>query len=573
MRNQVYWTAPLSESRFSKAKGLNLRPFDPRLSKYARSSTRYLLSSVFIGILLTLIIIQFSFKLAYLITTAFQQGGNIQNLGQSLFFLLALILARSFLIWLNEVLAIRSASVAKSQLRNAVMKHAQRLGPVQIAKFKPSQLTNTINAGIDGLDAYFSRYLPQLGLVIVVPILVGFVILKNDLLSGIIILLTLPIIPIFMVLVGWYTNKENEKQWYALQKLTNYMNDIFYGFSTLAIFKRLHKQDKTLQSASNQYRLSLLKVLRISFLSAFVLEIAATLSVALIAVSIGIRLVNGNIELGSGLLILILAPEVYLPLRALGANYHAAAEGLGATNQIFEFLETETAIKSNSQKIRNIESMEVTDLSVKFDEITAINNLNFSAHPGEITALVGPSGSGKTTLINCLLGFVFTEKGNISIVSDEKKFNITEIDIEDLRKNVSLLSQFPLLFPGTVNFNVALADPTKRKEEIDEVLNKVGIGYLSKQLINSNGEGVSTGEKRRIGLARVILNPKPIILLDEPTASLDEISEKIVLEHIKRLANKSIVIAATHHDALIEISGKIIEISTERSSPLDGLRI
>jgi ATP-binding cassette subfamily C protein CydCD len=376
-----------------------------------------------------------------------------------------------------------------------------------------------------------------------------------------------------MVLVGWYTNKENEKQWNELQKLTNYMNDIFYGFSTLAIFKRLHKQDKTLQSASNQYRLSLLKVLRISFLSAFVLEIAATLSVALIAVSIGIRLVNGNIELGSGLLILILAPEVYLPLRALGANYHAAAEGLGATNQIFEFLETETAIKSNPQKIRNIEIMEVTELSVKFDEITAINNLNFSAHPGEITALVGPSGSGKTTLINCLLGFVFTEKGNISFVSDEKKFNITEIDIEDLRKNVSLLSQFPLLFPGTVNFNVALADPTKTKEEIDEVLNKVGIGYLSKQLINSNGEGVSTGEKRRIGLARVILNPKPIILLDEPTASLDEISEKIVLEHIKQLANKSIVIAATHHDALIEISGKIIEISTERLSPLDGLRI
>ena len=217
--------------------------------------------------------------------------------------------------------------------------------------------------------------------------------------------------------------------------------------------------------------------------------------------------------------------------------------------------------------------MEVTDLSVKFDEITAINNLNFSAHPGEITALVGPSGSGKTTLINCLLGFVFTEKGNISFVSDEKKFNITEIDIEDLRKNVSLLSQFPLLFPGTVNFNVALADPTKTKEEIDEVLNKVGIGYLSKQLINSNGEGVSTGEKRRIGLARVILNPKPIILLDEPTASLDEISEKIVLEHIKQLANKSIVIAATHHDALIDVSGKIIEISTERLSPLDGLRI
>ena len=198
-----------------------------------------------------------------------------------------------------------------------------------------------------------------------------------------------------------------------MQKLTNYMNDIFYGFSTLAIFKRLHKQDKTLQSASNQSRLSLLKVLRISFLSAFVLEIAATLSVALIAVSIGIRLVNGNIELGSGLLILILAPEVYLPLRALGANYHAAAEGLGATNQIFEFLETETAIKSNPQKIRNIESMEVTDLSVKFDEITAINNLNFSAHPGEITALVGPSGSGKTTLINCLLGFVFTEKATL----------------------------------------------------------------------------------------------------------------------------------------------------------------
>ena len=538
-----------------------MRPFDPRLSKYAKVTYPYLLSTVFIGIANTLLIILFSQKIAFLVTYAFQNKSILQNINQELSQLVFIVLVRSFLVWLNEIISIRSSSVAKAQLREAVIKHAQKLGPVTINKFRASKLANTLTTGIDGLDSYFSKYLPQLVLVIISPIMIGFTIFKQDLLSLIIVLFTLPIIPMFMVLVGWFTNKENEKQWESLQKLSNYMSDIFKGFSTLAINKRLSNQDETLKKVSGQYRKNLMNVLKISFLSSFVLELAATLSVALIAVSIGVRLVDGNITLFSGLFVLLLAPEVYLPMRTLGANYHAAAEGLGATNELFHFLEEKPIENKGKLSLNAPEKIEVKNLTVNITNDLIIENINFESPKNKLTVLIGASGSGKTSLINALLGFLPIENGSITFVDRQNITNISEIDINELRKNISLLSQFPYLSPGTVASNVRLSDSSVTDEEIFQLLKRLQIQYLLNQEIHQNGLGISTGEKRRIALARILIKPKPIIILDEPTASLDKQSEEIIISEIKNLSNKNIVIAATHDENLINMAENKIHVS------------
>ena len=549
-----------------------MRPFDPRLSKYARQTSLYLLSSVILGVLNTLLIIIFSIKISKLVSFSFENKLIYPNLTWELLVLVLIILLRSFLVWFSETIAIKSATIAKSQLRTAVMKHAQALGPVAINKFRVNKLTNTLTSGIDGLDAYFSRYLPQLILVLIVPLMVGFVILKNDFLSFLIVLFTLPIIPTFMVLVGWFTNQENEKQWKSLQKLSNYMNDLFQGFSTLAINKRLKFQDDNLEKVSTQYRKNLMNVLRISFLSSFVLELAATLSVALIAVSIGVRLVEGNISLNTGLLVLLLAPEVYLPMRAVGANYHAAAEGLGATNEIFEFLEIKPVINKGKLKLVNPRQININNLGIKISDELSLQNINLVAKQGELTALVGSSGSGKTTLINALLGFVELTSGKVEIIDEESNKNIQDLEIKDLRANISLLSQFPYLIPGTVLSNIRLNNTAVSDKEIMDLLDQLKITYLANQQINENGQGISTGEKRRIALARILINPKPIVILDEPTASLDQESEDLIIQEINNLSKTRVVIAATHHERLINIASQKIELNINHKK-LIGLNL
>lgn len=548
-----------------------MRPFDPRLSKYARQTSAYLLGSIIIGVLNTLLIIFFSIKIANLVTFAFQNQQVFPNLFNELFNLVLIVIARSFLIWLNEFIAIKSASIAKSQLRQAVMKHAQELGPVAINKFRVNHLANTLTSGIDGLDAYFARYLPQLILVLLAPLMVGYVILRNDILSFIIVIFTLPIIPIFMILVGWFTNQENEKQWKSLQKLSNYMNDLFQGFSTLAVNKRLKNQDDTLKKVSSQYRKNLMNVLRISFLSSFVLELAATLSVALIAVSIGVRLVDGKMSLFTGLLVLLLAPEVYLPMRAVGANYHAAAEGLGATNEIFEFLDTKPSLSTGVLKLNSTEKVKIEDLEIKISEELSFSNINLEAEKNKLTVLIGASGSGKTTLINSLLGFVPINNGTISFIDQHGIKNIFDIDLSDLRNNISLLSQFPYLLPGTILSNIKLNKKHISDIEVLEILNRLKIDYLIQQEVNENGQGISTGERRRIALARILLNPKPIVILDEPTASLDIESEEIIIREIENLKNNHIVIASTHHEKLIELADKKYELNIAHKKLVSSL--
>ena len=296
-----------------------------------------------------------------------------------------------------------------------------RLGPVWLSRQNSAELTQLTTRGVDGLDAYFSRYLPQLVLAVMVPLCVGLVILTQDLLAAVIVLVTVPLIPVFMILIGLYTQGRVDKQWSTLSRLSGHFVDVVAGMSTLKAFGRAGAQAKTVREIGDRYQSTTMGVLRVSFLSALVLEVLAMLSVALVAVSIGLRLVDGTMTLQAGLLVLILVPEVYLPLRMVGTHFHAAAEGLGAARQMIEILEEDPPASGPRTDVPDLATATISfsDVGVGYvgREDSAVEGLSFAIAPGSVTALVGPSGCGKSTALAVLERFIDVDAGSVWVES------------------------------------------------------------------------------------------------------------------------------------------------------------
>lgn len=537
-----------------------MKPFDPRLVKYARSTSLFILISVILGGLVAVVTIGQARILTQIISSGFQTA-KLSNLILGLISLAVFFaITRGLLAWATEYSATQMSAKVKRDLRKVVMSHALNSGPIPVARIGSAKLNNLLTRGIDGLDAYFTKYLPQLVLAVVVPLIIGSVIAFNDLLSGLIIVLTIPLIPIFMILVGWYTQTQMTQQWNALQRLSHYFYDIVGGFNTLKIFRRLDHQDREIKRVGIQYRKTTMQVLRVSFLSAFVLELLATLSVALIAVSIGVRLVSGSMDLYTGLLILLLAPEVYLPLRMVGTHFHAAAEGLGATDELFNFLEEESETKNQIAQFPSpVNNLEINDLKIELGDLE-ISFPNFIAKSGTLTLLTGRSGSGKSNLLYCLFGLRIPKTGLVRI----QDLDVLKIKKSEILENISWLPQNPLLLPGTVEENLLLAKPAASEFEINHALQAVGLAEKRHSLIRDQ-KGLSTGEARRIAFARLLLNPKQIILLDEPTASLDEASSDLIVQQIKNLVQQGcLVVATTHHEDLQAIAAQSINLENNK---------
>ena len=537
-----------------------MKPFDPRLIKYARSTSFFILVILLLGSLVALVTIGQAQILTELIATGFQTA----KLSNSTFGLIGIAIfyaiARGFLAWATEYSAAKMSAKVKRDLRQVVMSHALSVGPIPVSNVGSAKLNNLLTRGIDGLDAYFTKYLPQLVLAVVVPLIVGSVIAFNDLLSGVIIVLTIPLIPIFMVLIGWYTQNQMTQQWNSLQRLSHYFYDILSGFNTLKIFQRLDHQDREIKRVGTEYRKTTMEVLRVSFLSAFVLELLATLSVALIAVSIGVRLVNGSIDLYTGLLILLLAPEVYLPLRMVGTHFHAAAEGLGATDELFNFLEQKTELSGQERNFpTQVNSLKVENLKIEIGDLQ-LSYPNFVAHSGTLTLLTGKSGSGKSNFLYSVYGLRTPSSGSV-MVDD---FDVLEIKKSELLKNISWLPQNPLLLPGTVEENLLLAKPEATEVQVAAALQSVGL-LAKKEMIIKDQAGLSFGETRRIAFARLLLNPKQIVLLDEPTASLDQTSAQLIVSQIENLVRQGfLVIATSHNEDLQAIADQSINLENNK---------
>lgn len=519
------------------------------------------------GIVTAVIVITQAIVLGELLASVFIGGKQFADVEGQLILLAVLVIVRAISAWFSDYISARSSAAAKSELRMAVLTRSAKLGPAWINSKRSSGLTNTATRGLDALDIYFSRYLPQLVLSAIIPLAVGVAILTQDILSAVVVALTVPLIPFFMALVGWVTQSKVDKQWQSMQALSGHFLDLVSGLPTLKAFNRSRFQAKTIKAVGEDYRTSTMGVLRISFLSSLVLELIATLSVALVAVAIGLRLVNGTMQLREGLIVLLLVPEVYLPLRQVGANFHAVAEGLEAANHMFEILEHPLVEEGDGSKATCPEPKKITITNLTYTyplaQTPALTNLSATFSEGSISVLTGVSGSGKSTALSVLLKFFAPDSGSIQVDS----LDLANIDTASWRKHVAYLPQNPWLPNGTVRDALLMAGNVS-DSELMRICLRAGLDFSDQiqfptgfETIVSTSSGLSAGQRRRIALARVFIRDSKVVILDEPTASVDGDTEELVIKAVQEMSVAGkIVIAVAHRPAMISIADQVVQI-------------
>ncbi|MFC7921875.1 thiol reductant ABC exporter subunit CydD [Streptomyces cinereoruber] len=549
-----------------------MKPIDPRLLRYARATRVFLTAMVVLGLVGAALVVAQAMLIAEIVVGSFQEGRSVSTLATPLLLLAGVAVARGLVSWLTELAAHRASAAVKSELRGRLLGRAAALGPGWLGGQRAGSLIALATRGVDALDDYFARYLPQLGLAVVVPVAVLARIVTEDWVSAAIIVVTLPLIPLFMILIGWYTQARMDRQWKLLSRLSGHFLDVVAGLPTLKIFGRAKSQAESIRAITSEYRQATMRTLRIAFLSSFALELLATLSVALVAVTIGMRLVHGDLDLYTGLVILILAPEAYLPLRQVGAQYHAAAEGLAAAEEIFDVLE---------QPVRNGGTGAVPDsVRLELDAVTvrhagraepSLDAVTLTVEPGETVALVGPSGAGKSTLLDVVLGFTAPEPGGSVRVGGE---DLAGLDPEAWRSRIAWVPQRPYLFAGTIAENVRLARPDASDEAVREALRDAGAdGFVAElpdgldTLLGEDGAGLSAGQRQRLALARAFLADRPLLLLDEPTAALDGETEAGVVDAVRRLAAGRTVLLVVHRPALLAVADRVMSLGTNTVAP------
>ncbi|MEU4694763.1 thiol reductant ABC exporter subunit CydD [Actinoplanes sp. NPDC023714] len=535
-----------------------MKPLDPRLLRYARATRAYLAATVVLGACQAALLIAQAVLLAGAITAVFLSSGEVRIMP-----LIAVVAARALVAWLQEVASARSAAAVKSELRRRLLTHLAALGPGH--RRPAGEMAALAGHGLDALDDYFARYLPQLVLAVLVPGLLLLRLLPADLVATVTIAVTLPLIPLFMALVGMHTEAQNRRRFRLLARLSHHFLDVVAGLPTLKLFGRARAQAAIIARISEDQRRQTMRTLRTAFLSSLVLELLATLSVALVAVGIGLRLVTGDLDLATALLVLILAPEAYRPLREVGAHYHASAEGLAAAEEVFAVLETPLPATGSCAPATGVIAFE--DVEVRFpDRAEPALRLTATIAPGEVVALTGTSGCGKSTALNVLLGFVTPTTGRVTVDG----IPLSDFDPAAWRRGIAWVPQRPHLFAASVYENIDLtagSDPVL----VEAAAERAGAAAFIRELpdgfgtvLGDAGTGLSAGQRQRIALARAFLRDAPIVLLDEPTANLDADTAASVMDAIRRLAAGRTVLIAAHRPELIALADRAIDLSHPR---------
>ena len=503
----------------------------------------------------------FAYTLALVVTTIIDGGGSAAILEALQWFALATV-ARGVTLIALDSLSSRAGARSKSELREALMSAVVSRGAGWVESRKSATLATLMGQGLDALDNYFGKYLPQLILTAIVTPVVVLVLYTQDLITGIAVTVTLPLIPLFMALVGWVTASVQQKQWDALQELAGGFLDTIEGLATLKIFGRHHRQRARIQELTRDYRTRTMKVLRVSFLSSFVLELAASLSVAVVAVSIGIRLIDEAIPLSLGLFVLILVPEVFLPLRAVGAQFHAASEGLEAATRVFDILDDAPRVTPAPQRAHSapVSRLVVTGVQAKRAGLAVHEPLSFSVAREEIVALSGPSGVGKSSIVDALLGFSDYDGG---ITCEDRAGNVIGSTARDA---VAWAPQSPSLGMGTIAENVALGDSSPDGALVQEALDLAGASELDETtLLGVGGQGLSGGQAQRVSLARAyyraLRHDVPFLILDEVSSALDATTEVVVMDGMKSMASRGYgVVLISHRDALVGVASSVVPV-------------
>ena len=541
-----------------------MKPVDPRLARRTRSIRPYLaVCGALAGVGAILIVAQ-AVLLATAIARAFTDGAGPDAQRGTLLALAGVFVARAALAGLSDLLGRRAAGRVKAELRaEAFAAVAAGAG----AGRPPGAVATLTTTALDSLDAYVGRYLPVLTQVAVVPLIVVSGLLLTDLTAAATVALTLPLIPVFMALVGLSTASHTRRQMDVLTRLGGHFADVVRGLPTLKAFRRSRAQAATIAEISDRYRVATMRTLRLAFLSSLVLELVATLSVALVAVGVGLRLVEGNLSLRTALTVLILAPEAYLPLRRLGALHHASTEGLTAAADVLDLIDTAPAAPGTAPAPGVAgRVLWVTNLTVPHPDRDqpAPDRLTLHVEAGELLAVTGTSGCGKSTLLRILAGLAPAPAGTVHIGT----VDLAGVDPDAWRAGVAWSGQAPFLFAGTIEANIRLGRPDATLDDVREAARLAALDDLLTRLpdgmatvVGEGGTGLSAGERRRVSLARAFLRDAPLLLLDEPTADLDTDTERRVAAAIRAMAGVRTVVVGTHRPALAALADRVIDLN------------
>ncbi|MEV6758636.1 thiol reductant ABC exporter subunit CydD [Streptomyces sp. NPDC051214] len=498
--------------------------------------------------------------------------------------LAAVMALRALLAWGRGVLAQRAAADAKCALRVRITDRLRRTSPLHLTAGRHGETATVLTRGLDALDAYVVGYLPTMAATAVVPLTVVTWLACTDWTSALIVVMTLPLIPVFGALVGAHTARRTARQWQLLSRLGGHFLDVVAGLPTLRAFGRERHQARVVHEMADAHRRATMRTLRVAFLSSFVLETVATLSVALVAVPVGLRLLDGELDLRTALVVLFLAPEAYLPLRAAGAAFHDSAEGIAVAERVFAILDDSDVRGASSARTARpapvpapVPDLRTADL--RLDNVTvhypgratpALSHVSLSLRPGERVALVGPSGAGKSTLLALLLGFTHPASGRVMVGGTD----LAGLDPDQWLTQLTWVPQRPHLFAASVADNIRLARPDASDAEVRRAAGAAHAGHFIEELpqaydtmLGEHGAGLSAGQRQRIALARAFLKDAPLLLLDEPTAHLDPESEACVTRATVRLMRGKTSVVVAHRTSLLPHADRIITVEAGLIAP------